>query len=92
MLLAEALSGEELARELMVCISTELGISGNRLMAEMHDSAAVNNVAVQTVKILYSNVIDIGCFHTLWIEWVKNSTLLSWMNFQTVDWHVCKKF
>ena len=50
----------------MVCISTELGISGDRLVATMHDHAAVNNVAMQMVKILYPNVINIGCFlHTL---------------------------
>jgi hypothetical protein len=66
MLLAKALCGEEVARELMVCISTELGISGNRLVASMRDCASVNNVAMQTVKVLYPNVIDIGCFsHTL---------------------------
>ena len=66
MLLAKALSGEEVARELMVCISTGLGISGDRLVATMRDRAAVNNVAMRTVKVLYPNVIDIGCFsHTL---------------------------
>lgn len=63
MLLAKALSGEVVARELMVCISTELGISVNRLVAAMHDRAAVINVAMQTVKILYPTFIDIG--HTL---------------------------
>ena len=66
MLLAKALCGVEVAREQMVCISTELGISSDRLVAAMRDRAAVNNVAMQTVKILYPNVIDIGCFsHTL---------------------------
>lgn len=50
MLLAKALSGEEVARELMVCISTGLGISGDRLVATMRDHAAVNNVAMRMVK------------------------------------------
>ena len=32
----------------------------------MHDRASVNNVAVQTLKIIYPTLIDIGCFsHTL---------------------------
>ena len=66
MLLAKALRGEEIARELMVCISTELGISDDRLVASMCDRASINIVAMQMVNILYPNVIDIGCYsHTV---------------------------
>ena len=62
MLLAKSMTGEELARELIVCISTELGITNDRFLASMHDRASVNNVAMHTLKVLYPSVIDIGCF------------------------------
>lgn len=66
MLLAKSMTGKELARQLILCFSTELGITGDQLIASLHDRASVNNVAKQTLKIIYPNVIDIGCFsHTL---------------------------
>ena len=42
MLLAKSMSAEELARELILCLSTELGITGDRLIASMHDRVSVN--------------------------------------------------
>ena len=66
MLLARSMTGEELARQLIVCLSTELGINGDHLIATMRDRAAVNNVAIQTLQIIYPHILDIGCFsHTL---------------------------
>ena len=62
MLLAKSMTGEEVARQLIVSLSTDLGITGFRLVASMHDRASVNKVAMQTLKIIYPNVIDIGCF------------------------------
>ena len=41
MLLARSMTDEELARQLMVCLSTELGINGDHLIATMRDRAAV---------------------------------------------------
>ena len=65
MLLARSMTGEELARQLIVCLSTELGINGDHLIATMRDRAAVNNVAIQTLQIIYPHILDIGCFsHT----------------------------
>ena len=52
MLLAKPMSAEELARELILCLSTELGITGDRLIASMHDRASVNNAAMRTLKII----------------------------------------
>lgn len=46
MLLAHSMTGEELARQRIVCLSTELGINGDHLITKMHDRAAVNNVAI----------------------------------------------
>ena len=59
-LLAKSMTGEEVAREILTVLSTELGI------AAMRDRASANNVAMRTVAIMYPSVMDIGCFsHTL---------------------------
>ena len=66
MLLAKSLTGEELARQLIVCLSTELGISSDMLLASMRDRASVNSAAMRTLSIVFPKVFDIGCFsHTL---------------------------
>ena len=66
MLLAKSLTGEELAHQLIVCLSTELGIKPDLLMAAMRDRASVNSVAMRTLSIIFPSVLDIGCFsHTL---------------------------
>ena len=66
MLLAKSLSGEEVARQLIVCLSTELGVSSDKLVASMRDRASVNTVAIRTLSIVFPQLIDIGCFsHTL---------------------------
>ena len=60
MLLAKSLSGEEVARQLIVSLTTELGIASNLLIAAMHDRASVNNVAIRTLSIVFPK----GCvFH-----------------------------
>lgn len=65
-MLAKSLSGEEIAREILTVLSTQLGISSEHLVAIMRDRASVNNVAVSSIAILYPSAIDIGCFsHTL---------------------------
>lgn len=47
-------------------LQIDYNISNNSLIGAMHDRASVNSVAMQTVKILYPCVLDIGCFsHTL---------------------------
>ena len=38
----------------------------NKLVAAMHDCAACNGVALRTIKIVYSMIVDVGCFsHTM---------------------------
>ena len=77
--LRKLLSGEELARELLTALSTELGIDGSLLLAAIHDRASVNGVAMCTLSIMYPGIIDIGCFlHTLDLVGTK-------FNFSTVD-------
>ena len=61
-MLAKSLSGDEIAREILTVLSTQLG----RILAIMRDRASVNNVAVSSIAILYPSAIYIGCFsHTL---------------------------
>ena len=64
-LLAKSLSGDEIAHELITTLSTELGITPERLLASMQDRASCNNVAMRTIQVVYPNVLDIGCYsHT----------------------------
>ena len=65
-LLAKTMSGEEIARELINVLSAQYSITSNKLVAVMRDRAACNGVALRTIKIVYSSIIDVGCFsHTL---------------------------
>ena len=65
-MLSKPLTGEELAREILTALSTELGIGGSQLLAAMHDRASVNGAAMCTISIMYPTAMDIGCFsHTL---------------------------
>ena len=65
MLLAKSMTDEEVARQLVTSLSTELSIPANHVVAFMRDRASVNNVAMRTVSVLYNSMIDIGCFsHT----------------------------
>ena len=48
MLLAKSMTRGEVAHQLIVSCSMELGITGKQLVASMHDQASVNNVAMHT--------------------------------------------
>ena len=62
-ILAKSMTGEEIARELIDTLSVGYGIS---LLAAMRDRASVNNVALRILKIVYPNLVDIGCIaHTI---------------------------
>jgi len=62
MLLAKLQSGEELARQLITAISTEISIPVDKVLAFMCDRASVNGVAMRTISVLYSKMIAVGCF------------------------------
>lgn len=65
MFLAKSMTVEEVARQLITTLSIELGIGSNLLVASMRDCASINNVAMDTLKIVYPQVL-VGCFaHTL---------------------------
>ena len=58
--------GEELARELISVLFLNYSIATNQLFACLRDQSTVNNTAVRTLKIVYPQLIDIGCFsHTI---------------------------
>ena len=60
------MTGEEIARELVNVLSVEYGIGVTKLLAAMHDRASANTLAMTTIKVLYSNLLDVGCYsHTL---------------------------
>jgi hypothetical protein len=66
MLLAKPVMGEEVARQVITVVSTELSVTPNKVLAAMHDRAAVNNVAMRTISVVYNQITDVGCFsHTL---------------------------
>ena len=65
-LLAKTITGEEIAQQIIAILSTEFGISSNLIVAAMHDRASVNDVAMRTIKVVYNELLDLGCFsHTL---------------------------
>lgn len=55
--------GEELARELLAVLSVQYSIGTQQLLAAMKDRASVNEAATRILKIVYPNVLSIGCFH-----------------------------
>ena len=61
-LLTKSLSGEEIAKELISILSVTYGVQPTQLLGAMRDLASTNNVAMQTMKIVYPNLIDIGCY------------------------------
>lgn len=65
-IVSKSLRGEQLARLLLVCLSTELQIAPDKLVAAMRDGAAVNTAALRDVKVLYSDILSVVCFcHTI---------------------------
>lgn len=61
-LLAQSMSGEEVAREVIATLSVSYSINPTSLLATKRDRAAVNNVALHTLKVVYPALLDIGCF------------------------------
>ena len=62
MLLTKSLTGEEVAQQIISVIFTEMGISSDLVVGAMHDRASVNEVAMRTMKVIYQNLLDVGCF------------------------------
>ena len=66
LMLAESLSGEEVAREVIQVLQVDYKVGARALLGCMRDRASVNNVAMVTVKVIFPEVFDVGCFsHTM---------------------------
>ena len=50
-LLAKSMTGEEVAQQIIVVLSTELGIPPQSIVAAMRDRASVNDVAMKISKL-----------------------------------------
>lgn len=61
-IVAKSVNGEEIARALISVLSVNYGIAWQHLLAAMKDRASVNEAAVQTLKIVYPNLLSVGCF------------------------------
>ena len=62
LLVTKSMCGEEVARELIAALSITLGIASGHLLAAMRDRCSVNGVAMRTLKVVYPEVLDVGCF------------------------------
>ncbi len=77
-LLSKSMSGEEIAREMIDTLSVQYSVSSGMLLAAMHDTAFVNNVAM---SIVFPSAIDVAyCSHTLDLVGEKFVTL-TWLKF-----------
>ena len=57
---------EEIARELINVLSVTYSIGSDQPIAAMRDRAAINNVTMRTLAVVYSKLLDVGCFsHTI---------------------------
>ena len=62
----EALSSEEIARGVISVLSVTYSIVPNYVVAAMRDRASTNTVALRTMKVIYPDLVDIGCYsHTI---------------------------
>ena len=53
---------EEIACELIHILSANYGIFSNHIIAAMRDQALLNSVGIKTMKVVYTDMLDIGCF------------------------------
>ena len=53
---------EVIAQQIIVILSTEFGISSNLIVAAMCDRTSVYDVAMRTIKVVYNELLDVGCF------------------------------
>ena len=64
--LAKTMTGEEVAHQLISTLSVTYGIESSFILPAMRDGASVNGVAMDVVKIVYPDIMDVHYFsHTL---------------------------
>lgn len=63
---AKSMTGEQVAHTLLSVLSICYQVKPHDVIAVMRDRASVNDCAVRSIRPLYTNLMDIGCFsHTL---------------------------
>ena len=88
--LAKSFKGEEVAREIISVLAREYGIATELPVTAMHDRASVNSVALRTIKVIFPNILDIGCFsHTLDHVGAKFNTPFSHQIYEALDLAIC---
>ena len=64
--LVKSMTGEEIAREVLGVLCREFKLATEQVLAAMRDRASVNGVAIRHIKVMFPNLLDIGCYsHTL---------------------------
>ena len=63
-LIAQSMTGEQVARELISALSTQYGISSSYLLAAIRDRASVNDVAIRTLKCYTLRLLTLAVFPT----------------------------
>ena len=65
-LLGKCLTGEEIVSDLISVLQVGYGISPGTLVGSMHDRVSTNTVDMTTLRVLYPDFLDVGCFsHTI---------------------------
>lgn len=86
-LLQKSMTGEEIAQVLIDTLSREYSVPPDKVLSCTRDRASSNNVAVRFLRIVFTQLIDIGCFsHTLDLVGDKMSVphlsdfMISWLS------------
>ena len=61
-ILVKSMTGEELAREVLGVLCREYKLASDQVLAVMRDRASVNRVAMQHIKVMFPDLLDIGCY------------------------------
>ena len=56
------MSAQQLARELITCLSLKFSLSSDAVVAAIRDGAAVNGAALRSMKdVMYPKIVDLVC-------------------------------
>ena len=61
-ILAKSLTGKKIVQEIISILQVAYGICANKLLACMHDRASVNGCTMRTIKVVFPDIVDVGCY------------------------------
>ena len=61
-IVVESMTGEEVAREVVDTVSVKYRIFSEQVFVAVRDRVSASTITMQTVKVLYPNMLDVGCF------------------------------